>query len=226
METDHGHRVMKNSEIVASPSQLFASHSSRLLRPLRLSQLLSSMAVSALLLGCARVPITDNGGSTSVSSLSTLTTGSTQGNARACVGNTRVNQLRVDRTDLFPMNHLSFTFPAVETVDSASKVQQLLAITCRLPHTPVGVQNCPADFGLTYALTFSESGIPKLQIKVHATGCKPITGISGGTRVATPPFWTALAADLGLSKPVEYCNPFRGHYPGQIRPPCNPGTPA
>ena len=206
---------------------VWSSVSRRRLRLPQVGQLIGLIAGVGLLLGASTVPAVDNlSNFPSVNSSSALAPNYTHANARICSGDASVNQLRVVRTVLFPVNHLSFTFPAVENIHSVSQVQQLLAIACHLPSIPVGVLNCPADFGIVYALTFSEASIPKLQIKADATGCELTTGIPTVTRVATPLFWTALAADLGLSKPVEYCNPFRGDYPGQLKPPCNPETPA
>jgi hypothetical protein len=119
----------------------------------------------------------------------------------------------VTRTDEFPQNQIAFVFPSVVTSSNAAAVANVARIACQLPLVPSGEsRNCPADFGVTYALTFKAVTAEIVTITADPTGCPSITGL-GPPRSAGPTFWDQLAAALGLPAPREYCDPFRGRLP-------------
>src|SRR5208283_2670126 len=109
---------------------------------------------------------------------------------------------------------ITFTFPDHVTVGHRGAIAAVATSACGLPVFPPGQFNCPADFGVTYALGFIVTdGQVAATIDADPTGCSTLTGL-GPPRSATPAFWAELAVALGLPAPREYCDPFRGRLPG------------
>jgi hypothetical protein len=130
--------------------------------------------------------------------------------AALCGAPNLVVGLTVTRTNAFPQNGFVFPFPAHDTSTDAHDVSRLARIACQLPVIPPGVRNCPADFGISYGLTFStKSGNPVATIDARSTGC---TGVSrlGAARSSTQEFWNTLALALNVPTATDGCDPFRG----------------
>ena len=124
-----------------------------------------------------------------------------------------LTELMVTRTDEFPRNQIAFVFPDHVTSSDASAVAGVARIACQLPVVPAGeARNCPADFGVTYGLTFTAGTAQVETITADPAGCPSVTGL-GPPRGAGPTFWDQLAAALALPAPREYCDPFRGRLP-------------
>ena len=87
---------------------------------------------------------------------SSASSGNLAGNGSGlCAAAAQVDSLTVQRTNALPGNHPRFTFPATETVRNAPEARSVAQSLCALPsgaHTQIA---CPADFGITYRLTFA-----------------------------------------------------------------------
>jgi hypothetical protein len=122
--------------------------------------------------------------------------------------------LSVTRTNPFPQNDITFTFPDDVTSTNGPAIAAVATSACQLPLFPSVAMHCPADFGISYALAFmGADGQVVTTINAMPTGCPRVTGL-GPTRSATSSFWNLLAVALGLPAPREYCDPFKGRLPG------------
>lgn len=121
--------------------------------------------------------------------------------------------LAVTRTDPFPQNEVSYYFPAHVSSTNATDIATVARAACRQPTGPAGDYSCPADFGVTYAVTFRAGSAVVGTITADPAGCTSLTGL-GPPRSAGPTFWDTLAVALDLPAPREYCDPFRGRLPG------------
>lgn len=121
-------------------------------------------------------------------------------------GNTgQVGSLAVTRVILLKQNRLRFSFPARVTVSSPAKARAVADAACALPPMTNKPVACPADWGITYRLTFMTAAGRKLATaKADATGCATVSGL-GGTRTAarSPGFWRTLGGAMGLSHPGQ-----------------------
>lgn len=122
-----------------------------------------------------------------------------------------VTELSVTRTDEFPQNQISFVFPDHVTSSDAAAVADVARAACQLPVEPSG-EYCPADFGVSYTITFMAGTVEMGTITADPAGCPSVTGL-GPPRAAGPSFWDQLAVALALPAPREYCDPFRGRLP-------------
>lgn len=124
---------------------------------------------------------------------------------RLCDAVDHVDRLTVTRTDAFPQNGFTFTFPAKVTVRSRSTAMGVARAICALRAVPRGeVFHCPIDFGIVYHLDFHLKGGGSAQhVTVDATGCRFVTGAGPGkeARFTTRPFWAALGRAMGLPHP-------------------------
>jgi hypothetical protein len=151
--------------------------------------------------------------STSTTAPSTATSASEPSTA-LCRNPDRFTALSVTRTNPFPQNDIAFTFPDEVTSTDRVAVAAVASSACGLPVFPSGHFNCPADFGVGYALGFIVTdGRVVTTIDADPTGCPTVTGL-GRPRSAASAFWARLAVALGLPAPREYCDPFRGRLPG------------
>jgi hypothetical protein len=121
-----------------------------------------------------------------------------------CATPATLTGLTVTRTDPFPQNQISYDFPAHVSSANATSVAAV---------APAGDYSCPADFGVTYAVTFRAGPVVVGTITADPAGCPSLTGL-GPPRSASPTFWAPLAVALGLPAPREYCDPFRGRLAG------------
>jgi len=134
-----------------------------------------------------------------------------------CSEQASVTRLVVSRASALPRNHLHFAFPAGITVRSPAQARAVAAAVCGLPVMPRGPMSCPADWGLSYRLSFAAGtkGFPV--VTVAAGGCAAVTG-AGPVRwtARSPRFWTVLAQAMRVSAPSA----LRGSGPAQ--PPTSP----
>jgi len=126
-----------------------------------------------------------------------------------------VDRLTIGRINLYPQNHVHFTFPAHLTVTSARRSQAVARALCTLPAVPAGSFNCPADLGISYVLTFTAGDSKLAPVTVDAAGCQevdglgPVPGLSPARwTTRTPAFWSVLATAAGIT-PADQA-PFRG----------------
>jgi hypothetical protein len=129
-----------------------------------------------------------------------------------CNVTSRVGTLTVTRTDGFPRNGFTFSFPSMITVHSAVAARKVARALCALPTVPQGaVFHCPADFGIVYHLAFKlETGGSVQPVTVDATGCQFVKGAGQGKRRAATAhsFWATLGRAMGLAHPTN--TTFRG----------------
>ena len=123
-----------------------------------------------------------------------------------------LDRLVVRRTDAFPQNGVRFSFPAVVTVSSVTSVRAVASALCKLPRMPRGTFACPADFGISYDLTFSGRDRSFPAATVDATGCQVVRGLPHALSAATSlGFWRILGQAMGLATPGQQS--FRGSLP-------------
>ena len=104
--------------------------------------------------------------------------------------------LRVTRNSSVGPNH----FPAFRrTIDDSASVTRLYNAIQALPLMS-GIDNCPADDGLQYQLTFSLSSSFRQQMTLHATGCQQISINQSTGRLTNEAFWSLFAHTLGVPK--------------------------
>jgi hypothetical protein len=135
-----------------------------------------------------------------------------------------VTRLVVSRVSALPQNHLHFAFPAGITVSSPAQARAVAEAVCGLPAVPRGPMSCPADWGLSYRLSFAAGTRSFPVVMAAAGGCGTVTG-AGPARwtVRSPGFWTALAHAMGISTGAA----LRGTGPASQRTgPVIPGGPA
>lgn len=142
-----------------------------------------------------------------------------------CSEQASVTRLVVSRASALPRNHLHFAFPAGITVRSPAQARAVAAAVCGLPVMPRGPMSCPADWGLSYRLSFAAGTRSFPVVTVAAGGCAAVTG-AGPVRwtVRSPGFWTVLAHALGVSA----ASALRGSGPARLHasPTMPPPSPA
>jgi hypothetical protein len=116
-----------------------------------------------------------------------------------------VDHLTVSRNR--PLNHETFTFPAIVRSTNTSNIRSLARALCALPVMPKGVQACPVDLGVHYTLQFAASGQLGVSINpvvVSASGCGVVTGLPK-TRwvIGRMAFWKVLGVSIGLPHAAE-----------------------
>lgn len=137
----------------------------------------------------------------------------------ACGVSAPLAKLVVTRTDAFPQNRITFSFPASVTVRSAAAVERVAKALCSLPSMPQGRISCPADLGIDYHLVFTVSGkgVPPVQpVVAEATGCEGVEGARSDGQTTNGAFWTTLGRAMGLPDPTEAI--FRGSGPKGTQP--------
>jgi hypothetical protein len=117
-----------------------------------------------------------------------------------CSEQASVTRLVVSRVSALPQNHLHFAFPAGITVRSPAQARAVAVAVCGLPAMPRGPMSCPADWGLSYRLSFAAGSRSFPVVTAAAGGCAAVTG-AGPVRwtVRSPGFWTVLAHAMGVS---------------------------
>jgi hypothetical protein len=120
--------------------------------------------------------------------------------APVCADTSRITALTIRRVSSLPGNHLHFGFPAVTRLDNPAKAQAVAARLCSLPAQPRVMISCPADFGVTYRLSFAAGGRSFQPVIAAAGGCHKLAGLDGA-RQAVPAFWVTLGTAMGLAHP-------------------------
>ena len=103
-------------------------------------------------------------------------------------------------------------FPAHVISTDAAAIAGVARAACGLAVFPSGTMSCPADLGISFALTFVARTGRVGTVTADPTGCPSVTGL-GPSRWADSSFWHQLAVALGLPVPRESCDPFRGRLP-------------
>jgi hypothetical protein len=183
----------------------------------------AAAGAAAVAAGCGSQVVTTSS-ATKPASPSTASSGGiipggprSSGGPGLCSEQASVTRLVVSRASALPRNHLHFAFPAGITVRSPAQARAVAAAVCGLPVMPRGPMSCPADWGLSYRLSFAAGtrGFPV--VTVAAGGCAAVTG-AGPVRwtARSPRFWTGLAQAMRVSAPSA----LRGSGPAQ--PPTSP----
>ncbi len=121
-----------------------------------------------------------------------------------CGAATKVDSLTVQRSDALPGNHARFTFPATEKVSSAPRTQSVLRSLCALPSVAHMQVACPADFGITYRLTFVAGDHQYAPVTVSAAGCEMVHGLGQVRQIrASDPVWRQLVVAIGIPDPSQ-----------------------
>ena len=121
------------------------------------------------------------------------------GSAALCSKQAAVSRLVVSRVTTLPRNHLHFTFPAGVTVSSPERARAVAAMVCGLPPMARVVMNCPADWGVSYRLSFAAGSESFPVVTAGAGGCDVVSGAGPVRQTARAPrFWAVLAHAMGL----------------------------
>jgi hypothetical protein len=114
----------------------------------------------------------------------------------------KVDSLMVQRTDALPGNHTRFTFPATDKVSSAPAAQSVAQSVCGLQPVPRKTVVCPADFGVTYHLSFAAGSQRFAPVTVNAGGCELVSGLGTVRRATTSAtLWRTLGVAIGIPHP-------------------------
>ncbi len=201
------------------------TRSGRVTRPGQL--VLAAVGTALLTAACGSQAATTSGATQPASPASSPSgTGpsGTGSSAALCSAPATVTRLVVSRVSALPQNHLHFAFPAGITVSSPAQARAVAEAVCGLPAVPRGPMSCPADWGLSYRLSFAAGTRSFPVVMAAAGGCGTVTG-AGPARwtVRSPGFWTALAHAMGISTGAA----LRGTGPASQRTgPVIPGGPA
>ena len=118
-----------------------------------------------------------------------------------CSSVSSVTKLVVTRVTALPQNHPHFALPAGVTI-TGSAAQKVARAVCALPATPHGaVMNCPADFGVSYRLSFAASQVAFPVVTISAGGCAQVAGAGPARQATSAGFWTGLAQAMGVPHP-------------------------
>lgn len=199
------------------------TRSGRVTRP---GQLVLAAAGTALLAAaCGSQAATTSSATQPASPASTSTGPSGTGSSAAlCSDPAAVTRLVVSRVSALPRNHLHFAFPAGITVSSPARARAVAEAVCGLPAMPRAPMSCPADWGLSYRLSFAAGTRSFPVVTAAAGGCGPVTGAGPARWTSRSPwFWTVLAHAMGISAGAA----LRGTGPAsQGTGPVIPGGPA
>ena len=166
----------------------------------------AALAAATVAAGCGSQVVTTSSATKSASPSTASSSGIIPGGPRSsggsdlCSKQASVTRLVVSRVSALPQNHLHFAFPAGTTVRSPAQARAVAAAVCGLPAMPHGPMSCPADWGLSYRLSFAAGTRSFPVVTAAAGGCAAVTG-AGPVRwtVRSPGFWTVLAHAMGVS---------------------------
>jgi hypothetical protein len=122
------------------------------------------------------------------------------------VAGLQTEQSIIDRADFSTATSIpTNTPPAVSVTITDNAARQLFSDTLALPLLPPGGYACPADFGITYFVTFYDYSPDALPITATITpaGCQTatITTKAGSiTFITNPNYWAQVANDLGITE--------------------------
>ncbi|MDX6339309.1 MAG: hypothetical protein QOG05_6649 [Streptosporangiaceae bacterium] len=190
------------------------TRSGRLTRPALLA--LAAGGAAVLAAGCGSQAATTSSATQPASPAST----STAGRGALCSDPAAVTRLLVGRVTALPQNHLHFAFPARVTVSSPARARKAAGAVCGLPAMPRTPMNCPADWGLSYRLSFAAGTRSFPVVTATAGGCGTVTGAGPARWTArSPGFWAVLSHAMGIStaaalqgtRPAPHTSPARPH---------------
>jgi hypothetical protein len=157
--------------------------------------LIAAALICAALTGCASNPVTVDPSAGTPAGAQNPAAGT------LCAQAGQVDRLTMSRADQFPQNHTRFTFPAKITITSARRAQAVARALCALPLFPHGTFSCPADFGVSYQLSFASGATRFPVVSVDPGGCEQVSGL-GATRWArSAAFWQLLGSAAGIPHP-------------------------
>lgn len=145
------------------------------------------------------------------------TAGHLSSGGSVCAATGQLDSLTVTRKDVFPRNHVKFSFPATVKVGNAAQARAVARQLCAL-HEPTSRSNhgvamaCPINLGISYNLDFSAQNRQFAPVNVGATGCETVRGL-GSVRLAmgSTPLWRTLGTAMKLPHPGNAA--FRGSAP-------------
>ncbi len=121
-----------------------------------------------------------------------------------CGAAAQVDSLTVQRTNALPGNHPRFSFPATEKVRSAAQAQSVAQSLCALQPVSHTVIACPADFGITYKLTFAAGSRQFAPVTLNAAGCELVHGLGTARKITTSNVvWRRLGVAIGIPRPSQ-----------------------
>lgn len=128
-----------------------------------------------------------------------------------CSSGARLDSLTVRRTDALPGNHTKFSFPATTSAHDPARVQAVARTLCGLK-TSHGTVACPANFGVSYRLSFATAGHSFPAVTVNAGGCQVARGLGAPRTVTSAGLWQTLGIAIGIPHPGNAA--FRGTVQG------------
>ena len=160
----------------------------------RAARLVSAVPAAALAAAAAAgVAACGSGGTPAAGPSSPSGRGSLAAGGSLCGAATQVDSLTVRRSDALPGNHARFAFPATEQVHSAARAQSVAQSLCGLTPVPHMQLACPADFGITYTLTFAAGTHQFAPVTLNAAGCEMVHGLGAVRRVTASDLVLAAA---------------------------------
>ena len=161
-----------------------------------------AVAAAAAVAACGSSSTTGTGAKASPSS--TVSGNVAASGSGLCGAAAKVDSLTVRRSDALPGNNARFTFPATEKVSSAPRTQLVVQSLCALPSVAHMQIACPADFGITYRLTFVAGDHQYAPVTVSAAGCEMVHGLGQVRRItASDPVWQQLGVAIGIPHPSQ-----------------------
>ena len=142
----------------------------------------AAAGAATVVAGCGSQVVTASSATRSASPSTASPSGIIPGGPRSsggsdlCAKQASVTRLVVSRVSALPQNHLHFAFPAGTTVRSPAQARAVAAAVCGLPAMPHGPMSCPADWGLSYRLSFAAGTRSFPVVTAAAGGCAAVTG--------------------------------------------------
>jgi hypothetical protein len=177
-------------------------------RTVSAAALATATVAAAAACGSGSAGHTASASSASPRSASPRSTGSS-GNLAAdgsglCGATAQVDSLTVQRTSALPGNHPRFAFPATEKVSNAPDTRSVAQSLCALQPASHTVIACPADFGITYKLTFAAGSHRFAPVTLDAAGCELVHGLGAARHITTSNVvWRRLGVAIGIPHPSQ-----------------------
>lgn len=132
--------------------------------------------------------------------MASCNSGSPKVGSELCAHMSEIVNLSVTRIELFPQNHLTFSFPAMVDVRKSASAKTVADVLCQLPPMPSGAVNCPADLGVSYKLTFRLRKGAGDTVVVEPAGCQTVRGLGPQRWLrGSGILWTDLGLAMGLA---------------------------
>jgi hypothetical protein len=133
---------------------------------------------------------------------------SSSGGFESQVTDLQAEEPQIDRAQFDTASSIpDYTPPAVSVNLTDAAARKLYADTLALPELNPSVHSCPANFGITYSVVFSDGGTQLATASITPAGCQVVTLTSKTTSVVLSPdadYWPLLAADLGITETQIY----------------------